>query len=76
MQVELCLLISATDLTAYPYGFCIYNGGSPKPVGQRLQGLIQAHNFYFTNLNEVDLPSQMCVKNIHISLATLLQVTC
>lgn len=54
----------------------IYNGESSKPVNRKWQGLIQAHNFYFPDLNKVDLSPQMCMKNIHTSLAVVFHVTC
>lgn len=74
--MELCPLISAANLRIYPYGFYIYKGDCPKPVDQRWQGLIQAHNFYFTDLNKVVVLPQTCMKNIHTSLANILQVIC
>ena len=66
----------AANLRTCPYGFYIYNGESPKSVDKRWQRITQAHNFYFTDRKKVGLLPQVCVKNIHTSLATILQVTC
>lgn len=46
----------------------IYNGDSSKQVNHKIQGLIQAHNFYFPDLNKVDLSPKMSMKNFHTSL--------